>query len=89
MFDIFLVLVIARHRLDRELKERFTNNVPLALKLIIELDKENMAIPPPLKMTYGSLVFLFFSFFLTSTNLYFDRRRIPRGPKIHLFDPEG
>lgn len=50
MFGIFLVSVVVRHQLDSEMAKRFTDNVTLALKLINELDGENMTIPPPLKV---------------------------------------
>lgn len=63
MLNIFLVLVVAPHQLDPEMAERFTDNVTSALKLIYELDEQNMTIPAPPKVAY--ILFLLVSLLLS------------------------
>lgn len=91
MFGISLVSVVARHKLDPDMAERFIDNVELAMKLLRELDGETMSKPPPPKvhLSFNIFVLFVFCFFNFNIVLGFNRIPTPRIPGGLLSDPTG
>lgn len=84
-FDILFVSVLARHRLDPVMAERFISSHDLAAKLLAELDAETMSVPPAPKVNLNSdLIPTPSVFFCFANYLFIQDTESKRAKKPHV-----